>query len=115
MSARERLPDRRFHVSIAFEHEGKKYYGGAGYFRDGRLAELWLRADKADSHLDAIGCDGAILASMLLQHGVAPEAIDASLGKGRGGGALGRLLALLAIEAHARFLKGCERETAAAV
>lgn len=94
--ARERLSERRFHGGLEFVHEGCRFHGGVGYFPDGRLAEVWLRAAKVDSDVDATACDAAILASMLMQHGVTIQAISRALSSsGRGGGPLGRLLSLI--------------------
>jgi hypothetical protein len=107
---RERLPNRRFVVHVEFDHENQTYIGGAGYYPDGRLGEVWLRAKKHDSQLDAIACDAAILGSMLFQYGApAAEVVDA-LRSGRGGGALGRLLELVEAPEHMAFLEGCRRE-----
>jgi hypothetical protein len=45
--ARQRLPHRREHRAISFTTaEGFRYTAGLGYFDDGRLAELFLNAEK---------------------------------------------------------------------
>ena len=39
---RRRLPNRREHELIEFEHAGIRYTAGAGRFEDGDLAEIFL-------------------------------------------------------------------------
>ena len=43
---RQRLPNRRCHEVIQFEHGGFTYIAGIGRFDDGRLAEVFLTAAK---------------------------------------------------------------------
>ena len=77
---RERLPDRRGNVSIGFEFEGHQYRATAGYFADGRLAEIFLYVlGKLGTPLQSNADNAAILASLLLQHNVAPETIRHSV------------------------------------
>jgi len=40
-----------------------------GYYPNGRLGEVFLNADRANSLLDFLMSDAAILASLALQHG----------------------------------------------
>jgi hypothetical protein len=77
---RERLPDRRGNVSFSFEHEGHEYRATAGRFADGRLAEIFLHAPgKLGTPLQSNADTAAILASLLLQHGVDPDVIRHSI------------------------------------
>jgi hypothetical protein len=76
---RERLPNRRGCVAFTFEHEGHRYRATAGHYPDGRLAELFLDTGKDNTSLQANAETAAILVSLLLQHGVAPEAIRHSI------------------------------------
>jgi hypothetical protein len=108
---RERLLNRRFLVHVDFEHDGHKYVGGAGYYNDGRLAEVWLRSDKHDSNLDFSVTREAILCSLLLQYGAPADKIMRALSK-RNGGAVAHLLALVNAPEQAKFLEGCERDGA---
>jgi hypothetical protein len=39
---RKRLPNRRIHEAIEFEHNGFVYIGGLGRSREGRLAEVFF-------------------------------------------------------------------------
>jgi ribonucleoside-diphosphate reductase alpha chain len=81
MSAhRKRLPSRRCSVSCSFEFEGHRYSATASWFADGRLAELFLDVPgKFGTPMQANADNAAILASLLLQHGVKPEVIRHSV------------------------------------
>ena len=80
MSApRKRLPNRRACMSCSFEYEGHVYRATAGRFADGRLGELFLNTGKLGSPMQANADNAAILASLLLQHGVSPEVIRHSV------------------------------------
>jgi hypothetical protein len=67
--ARNCLPNRRPAETIAFERDGAHYQMSIGYFADGRPGELFLNADRANSLLDFLTSDAAILASIALQYG----------------------------------------------
>jgi ribonucleoside-diphosphate reductase alpha chain len=99
---RERLPDRREHALITFTTaEGFRYTAGLGYFEDGRLAEVFLNAEKIGTAIETAARDSAVVASLALRHGVAPNTIRHALtrnGNGDASGPLGTLLDLLAIE-----------------
>jgi hypothetical protein len=69
LAARDRLPDRRAAISTSFERDGARFEMTAGYYRDGRPGELFLNADRANSLLDFLMSDAAILASIALQYG----------------------------------------------
>ena len=73
---REILPTRRLNRSLSIECEGHSYRATAGFFDDGRLAEIFLHAPgKMGTSLQSNADTAAILTSLLLQHGVEPEAI----------------------------------------
>jgi ribonucleoside-diphosphate reductase alpha chain len=72
---RDRLPNRRPAETIAFERDGSLYEMTIGYYPDGRAGEVFLNADRADSLLDVLTSDAAILASLALQYGCPLEAI----------------------------------------
>jgi ribonucleoside-diphosphate reductase alpha chain len=100
LARRERLPDRPEHVLINFTTaDGFRYTAGLGYFEDGRIAEIFLNADKIGTAIETAARDSAVVASLALQHGVPPETIRRALtrnGDGSASGALGTLLDLLA-------------------
>ena len=73
---RETLSTRHFNCSLSVEYEGHSYRATAGWFADGRLAEIFLHVPgKMGTPLQASADTAAILTSLLLQHGVDPEVI----------------------------------------
>lgn len=76
---RERLPNRHGCISFSFECEGHRYRASASRFDDGRLAEIFLDTGKLGTSLQSNAETAAILASLLLQHGVGPAAIRHSI------------------------------------
>lgn len=66
---RDRLPDRRPAISTSFERDGARFEMTAGYYPNGRPGEIFLNADRANSLLDFLMSDAAILASIALQYG----------------------------------------------
>jgi hypothetical protein len=79
MPARDRLPNRRPAETLAFERDGSRYRMTVGYFPDGRCGEVFLNADRADSLLDVLASDAAILTSLALQHGCSLQEITHAL------------------------------------
>ncbi len=79
MTARQRLPNRRESERFTIDHGGTRYLCTLSAFADGRLAEIFIDCDKPTSTLAMHVNDAAILASMLLQHGVSPAAIRHSV------------------------------------
>jgi hypothetical protein len=66
---RDRLPARRSAISTSFERDGARFEMTAGFYPDGRPGEIFLNADRANSLLDFLMSDAAILASIALQYG----------------------------------------------
>ena len=58
---------------------GRLYSATLSKFADGRLGEIFIDADKPDSELAVHANDAAVLASLLLQHGVTAAAIRHSI------------------------------------
>jgi hypothetical protein len=73
--ARGRLPNRRGNLSFNFLHDGRTYHATATRYADGRLAEVFLDVGKAGSTVQQHAEATAVLASLALQHGVAPQTI----------------------------------------
>lgn len=97
---RHRLPDRREHELIDFEHDGFRYVAGIGRFADGSLGEVFLNVAKSGTALETHARDAAIVASIALQHGAPLGVIRHALTRNRDGsasGALGALLDMLAV------------------
>jgi hypothetical protein len=96
---REQLPNRRAHTLLNIEAGGFRYVAGVGHYSDGRLAEIFLTADKGGTAIDDAARDSAVVASLALQHGVDPDTLRRALmrsGNGVASGPLGTLLDLLA-------------------
>jgi hypothetical protein len=102
IATRERLPHRREHTVINFTTaDGFRYIAGIGYFDDGRLAEIFLNAEKVGTAIETAARDSAVVASLALQHGVPADTIRHALTRNSNGaasGPLGKLLDLLASE-----------------
>jgi ribonucleoside-diphosphate reductase alpha chain len=69
MGLRWRLPNRRGHELLDFEHGGISYTVGIGRSENGRLAEIFLNTRKHGTAIDVNARDAAVAASLLLQHG----------------------------------------------
>lgn len=100
-AARDRLPNRRPHTLIEIEAGGFRYVAGVGHYDDGRLAEIFLNAEKGGTAIDDAARDSAVVASIALQHGVPADTLRRALmrnGNGEASGPLGTLLDLLVSE-----------------
>lgn len=91
MTHRERLPNRRQHELISFQHAGINYVAGIGRFPDGRLAEVFLNGAKCGTDADTSAKDAAIVASLALQSGTQLNTIRRALTRNRNGSATGPL------------------------
>jgi hypothetical protein len=87
MVARNRLPNRRPAETIAFERDGAQFEMTVGFYPDGRAGEIFLNADRANSLLDFLMSDAAILASLALQYGAPLDEIRHALKRTTGGAA----------------------------
>jgi hypothetical protein len=67
---RERLPNRRGSEVFDFEHASFRWTATVSRFSDGRLAEIFLDHSRPNSQIAEFANDAAVLASLLLQHGV---------------------------------------------
>jgi hypothetical protein len=93
MANRERLPNRRAAELVDFEHAGRRWTVCVGRFDDGRIAELFLDAEKT-SPLVELAQESAIVASLALQSGCPLETLRHVL-NGRDAGPLGAALVLM--------------------
>ena len=92
-TARCRLPDRREHELIEFQHDGHCFTGGIGRFENGGIAELFINGSKFGSAAEASAQEAALNASLALQHGCPFETILHALTcDGVAGGPCGALL-----------------------
>lgn len=101
-SNRRRLPNRREHELVDFEHDGRRYTAGLGRFGDGGLAEIFMNTTgRAGDHIEVLARDAAVLASLCLQFGGDVETLRRAVMRdpqGQASGPVGRLLDLLASE-----------------
>lgn len=98
MAERERLPDRRQHTTVAFQHDGIDYIGRGARFADGRLAEVFMDGGAIGSSLYFMAKDAAVVLSLALQYGTPIDTIRAALSQeidGTPRGPVGKLLALM--------------------
>jgi hypothetical protein len=70
MTERTRLPNRRLNQTQEFSRDGINIKMTTGFMPDGSVGEIFLNADRADSMLDVLMSDAAIIASLALQYGV---------------------------------------------
>jgi len=85
LTARERLPNRRGCESFEFRHAGLDFTLAAGFYPDGRIAEIFLSSHKPGSPIEAIARDAAVTVSIALQFGVPIETIRSALTKDHDG------------------------------
>ena len=99
MTARERLPNRRRCELFEFRLAGHPFTASAGFYADGRIAEIFLSSHKPGSPIEAIARDAAVTVSIALQFGVDLETIRSALTRDHDGGpatAIGAALDALA-------------------
>ena len=72
-----------------------RFSASASRYPDGRLAELFMNANKAGSAIDMLINDNAIVLCFALQHGASAEAIRRALCRDSQGCALGPLAVAL--------------------
>ena len=78
---RSPLPDRRAAETVALEHGGARFMVTIGFYPDGRPGEVFTHGARSGSQLDGLLSDACIILSSLMQHGVKPREIAASMGR----------------------------------
>jgi hypothetical protein len=78
-TTRERLPNKRRAETLTFERDGARFEMTTGFYPDNRVGEVFLNADRANSLLDFLMSDAAILASLALQYGAPLDEIRHAL------------------------------------
>jgi ribonucleoside-diphosphate reductase alpha chain len=91
MAPRRRLPNRRGHELLDFEHAGIQYTVGIGRFDDGSVAEVFLNTSKHGTAVDVNARDAAVAASLVLQHGCPADTLRKALTRNSDGSASGPL------------------------
>ena len=80
--SRQRLPDRRPSLTTRLVHDCRSYSVTLGCNPDtGHIGEVFTHGAKVGSAMDGILDDACIALSLLLQHGVEPTALAASMGR----------------------------------
>ena len=102
MTTRQRLPNRRAHQLLDFEHRGIRYTAGLGRFEDGTLAEIFLNTAKQGTAIDVNARDAAVATSLLLQHGCSVDTLRQALTRNSDGSASGPLARALDLIAEWR-------------
>jgi hypothetical protein len=97
---RRRLPNRRGHELLSFEHAGIYYTAGVGRFENGDLAEIFLNTRKHGTAVDVNARDAAIAASLLLQHSCPVDTLRKALTRNSDGSAAGPLARALDLLAY---------------
>jgi hypothetical protein len=95
----ERLSNRRLGETFELQVGGLHYTAMIGRFPDGRIGEILLNNQKANSAADTDERDRAIVLSITLQHGTDIETIRRALCRdshGRASGPLGQALECIA-------------------
>ena len=66
---RDRMANRHRNGTFGIKHNGADITVTAGYYADGRIGEIFITAGHANSALDVLASDAAIMASIALQFG----------------------------------------------
>jgi hypothetical protein len=78
---RRRLPDRRPAETVNLEHDGQRFTVTIGFYPDGKPGEVFVHGIRTGSALDALLADACVVVSTLMQHGVEPRDLAASIGR----------------------------------
>jgi hypothetical protein len=78
---RVRLPNRRAAETVELEHGGQRFTVTIGFYPDGRPGEVFTHGLRTGSNLDALLADAFVVVSRLMQHGVEPRDLAASMGR----------------------------------
>ena len=79
---RQRLPNRRPSFTTQLVYESSVYSATLGFdVTNERIAEVFTHGAKVGSGMDRILDDACVALSLLLQHGIEPAALAASMGR----------------------------------
>ena len=87
---------RRLNETAELLFEGRRYHVTIGYFEDGQPGEVFCHGAKVGSGMNLLIDDACVALSILLQHGVEPQALAHSMGR-LGDGAPASIIGALAI------------------
>jgi hypothetical protein len=94
-AARSRLPNRRAGETFEFDHLGIRYTACIGRYGHGPVGEVFLNASKSGTAIETHARDGAVILSLLLQHGCPVETVRKTVTRNPDGSAAGPFGALL--------------------
>lgn len=77
---RQRLPDRRPAETVKIEVGGMRFAVTIGFYDDGRPGEVFVHGTRTGSTLDSLLADACVVISVLMQHGIEPRELAASMG-----------------------------------
>ena len=80
-TARRRLPTRRPNQTCDLAWAGATYAITLGFHLDGTVAEVFCDGAKIGSEMQALLADACVLASLGLQHGIAPSELAHSMAR----------------------------------
>lgn len=100
--SRRRLPNRRRSETFDLDFDGRTYSVAVGYDPLGQAREIFASGAKVGSTMDVLLDDVGVTISLLLQSGVEPAALAASMGRadGRAASIVAALADLLARHAE---------------
>ena len=81
VSRRERLPDRRPNETVDLVFGGMRYAVTVGYRLDGHVGEVFTHGARVGSTMDMLLDDACVALSLLLQYGIEPVQLAASMGR----------------------------------
>jgi ribonucleoside-diphosphate reductase alpha chain len=96
---RECLENRRASETFGFDCNALRYVATVSFFRNGKLAEIFISNAKEGSHSDCAAKDSAVVCSIALQYGAPLETIRHALlrdASGQASSPLGAALDLVA-------------------
>jgi hypothetical protein len=102
MSERQRLPNRRSLEITDFKFRGQDYTLAAGYFPDGRLAEVFIDGVKQSTDVADDARDIGVCLSLFCQFGGETEALRSAVNRNLDGSPAGLAGCILDIIAGVR-------------
>ena len=78
---RTRLPDRRAAETVRLDYDGTQFTVTIGFYPDGHPGEVFTHGARSGSSMDALLADACVVVSCLIQHGVEPRELAASMGR----------------------------------
>jgi hypothetical protein len=85
MTERKALPSRRANETFEITHNQQRVTITLGFYPNHGIGEVFISAAKAGSELEATARDGAILVSMMLQHGITLAGVASALTRDQDG------------------------------